>query len=64
MDSKDANAMAVKNLTEGATLEELRDAVRDLRVLSPDSALADLVEAKIGRILAQSDQTDSGADDT
>ena len=31
MDSIDAKAMAARNLTEGATLEELREAARDLR---------------------------------
>ena len=57
MDSMDAKAMAARNLTEGATLEELREAVRDLRALSPESALADLVEAKIEQLLAESEQT-------
>ena len=55
MDSNDAKAMAARNLIEGATLEELREAVRDLRTLSPESALADLVEAKIEQLLAESD---------
>ena len=50
MDSNDAKAMAARNLIEGATLDELRDAVCDLRALSPDSALADLVEAKIEQL--------------
>jgi len=51
MDSIDAKAMAAQKLTEGATLEELRDAARDLRALAPESALADLMEAKIERVL-------------
>ena len=57
MEFMDAKAMAARNLTEGATLEELREAVRDLRALSPESALADLVEAKIEQLLAESEQT-------
>ena len=64
MDHNDLTAMAARNLTEGATLEELREAARDLRALSPESALADLVEAKIERILAESEQTDIGAEAT
>ena len=59
MDSMDAKAMAARNLTEGATLEELREAARDLRALSSESALADLVEAKIERMLTEGEQTDS-----
>ena len=42
---------AVEHLTSDATLDELRSAAQDLRALSPDSALAELVEEKIGRIL-------------
>jgi len=64
MDHNDLTAMAARNLTEGATLEELREAARDLRALSPESALADLVEAKIERIVAESEQTDIGAEGT
>ncbi len=60
MDSNDAKAMAARNLIEGTTLEELREAVRDLRALSPESALADLVEAKIEHLLAESRRTDEG----
>ena len=44
--------IAVRNLTRGASLAELREAARDLRALSPGSALADLVDAKIARTLA------------
>jgi hypothetical protein len=61
MDSNEANAIAAKNLIDGATVDELREAANDLRALSPESALADLVEAKIERMLAE--QTDIGADD-
>jgi len=64
MDHNDLTAMAARNLTEGATLEELREAARDLRALAPESALADLVEAKIERILAESEQTGIGAEGT
>lgn len=58
MDSNDAKAVAARNLIEGATLDELLDAVCDLRALSPDSALADLVEAKIEQLLAERERTD------
>jgi hypothetical protein len=63
MDSNDAEAIAVKNLIDGATVNELRDAANDLRALSPESALADLVEAKIERMLAKGEQTAVEADD-
>jgi hypothetical protein len=63
MGSNDAKAIAAKNLIDGATVDELREAVNDLRVLSPESALADLVEAKIERMLAEDEQTDIEADD-
>ena len=52
MDFDHATDVAAKNLTTGATLDELREAARDLRALSPDSALAELVEAKIERLLS------------
>jgi hypothetical protein len=64
MDSIDAKAMAARTLTKGATLEELRDAARDLRALSPESALADLVEAKIEQMTAESEQTNIEAEGT
>jgi hypothetical protein len=57
MDSNDARAMAVRKLTEGATLEELRQTARDLRALSKESVLADLVEAKIKQLRAECEQT-------
>jgi hypothetical protein len=47
MDFDRATIMAEENLIEGATLDELKEVVRDLRALSSDSVLADLVEAKI-----------------
>ena len=50
--SDDRQTIAVRNLTRGASLAELREAARDLRALSPGSALADLVDAKIARTLA------------
>jgi hypothetical protein len=56
MDSNDALAMGARKLTEGATLDELREAARDLRALSAESVLADLVEAKIEQRLAESGQ--------
>jgi hypothetical protein len=61
MDSDDAKVIAAKNLIDSATVDELREAANDLRALSPKSALADLVEAKIERMLAE--QTDIEADD-
>jgi hypothetical protein len=39
MDSNDAQAIAVKNLIDGVTMDELREAANDLRALSPESAL-------------------------
>ena len=39
--------IAERTLIDGATLCELKQAVKDLRALTPDSALADLVDAKI-----------------
>ena len=55
MDFDHAKDIAAKNLTSGATLDELREAARDLRALSPDSVLAELVEAKIERLLSGRD---------
>ncbi len=52
MDFDHAKDIAAKNLTSGASLDELRQAAQDLRALSPDSILAELVEAKIERLLA------------
>jgi hypothetical protein len=60
MDLKDATTIAARNLTKNATLDELRQAVRDLRALSPNSALADLVEAKIDSVSADDERTKSG----
>jgi hypothetical protein len=42
--------IAERTLIDGATLSELKQAVKDLRALTPDSALADLVDAKIRHI--------------
>jgi hypothetical protein len=42
--------IAERTLIDGATLAELKQASRDLRALAPDSALADLVDAKIKSI--------------
>jgi hypothetical protein len=39
--------IAERTLIDGATLAELKQASKDLRALTPDSALADLVDAKI-----------------
>jgi hypothetical protein len=62
MDLKDATAIAARTLTKDATLDELREAARHLRALSPDSALADLVEAKIDSLSADREQTRSGGE--
>ena len=51
MDLNRAQAMAAKNLINGASLDELHEVAQDLRALSPDSVLAELVEAKIERLL-------------
>ncbi len=45
--------IAERTLVDGATLAELKQASKDLRVLTPDSALADLVDAKIRSIECQ-----------
>ncbi len=50
MHSDKATRDAAQHLTSGADLEELRSAAEDLRALSPDSALARLVEEKIERM--------------
>ncbi|MBM1172215.1 hypothetical protein [Microvirga arabica] len=47
MDFSEALRMAERTLTEGATLAELRELACDLRALTPDSALADLIEIRI-----------------
>lgn len=46
MEFTEALRMAERNLTEGATLTELKELAQDLRALAPDSDLADLVEIK------------------
>ncbi len=43
-----------EHLMAGADLHELREAAQDLRALAPDSALAQLVEEKIERLLDDS----------
>jgi len=45
--------VAERTLINGATLVELKQASKDLRALTPDSVLADLVEAKIKLIESQ-----------
>jgi hypothetical protein len=45
--------IAEKNIIDGATLDELKEAVRDLRALTPDSVLADLVETRVKLIESQ-----------
>jgi hypothetical protein len=52
---KKAIATATETLISGATLDELKAAVDDLRALSPGSALADLVRAKINQIATEDD---------
>jgi hypothetical protein len=50
MDFSEALHMAERTLAKGATLTELRELARDLRALTPDSILADLIETRIGVI--------------
>ena len=50
MEFMEALRMAERNLTEGATLTELKELAQDLRALTPNSLLADLVEIKIAVI--------------
>jgi hypothetical protein len=45
--------IAERNLIDGATLDELKEAVRDLRALTPNSVLADLVDARIKAVESQ-----------
>ncbi len=45
---------SAEHLLAGADLHELREAAQDLRALAPDSALAQLVEEKIERLLEDS----------
>ena len=47
MNFSEALRMAERNLTQGATLAELRQLACDLRALTPDSLLADLIEIRI-----------------
>lgn len=47
MEFTDALHMAERNLTDGATLDELRELARDLWTLTYDSILADLIEIRI-----------------
>jgi hypothetical protein len=42
--------MAERNLTQGATLSELKELAQDLRGLAPNSILADLITIKIAVI--------------
>jgi hypothetical protein len=54
-----AKAAAERHLIQDASLDELRRAAQDLRSLTPDSALADAVEAKIREILGSADEDDT-----
>ncbi len=53
--TEQATKAANTHLMSEATLDELRELARDLRSLSPDSALAELVEVKIEQISAERD---------
>ncbi|WP_414471013.1 hypothetical protein [Microvirga sp. M2] len=53
MSYEKALQVAERTLVDGATLAELKQASKDLRALTPDSALADLVDAKIKSIESQ-----------
>lgn len=50
MSYEKALLVAERTLIDGATLAELKQASKDLRALTPNSALADLVDAKIRSI--------------
>ncbi|PVE21483.1 hypothetical protein DC522_26430 [Microvirga sp. KLBC 81] len=50
MSYEKALQVAERTLIDGATLAELKQASKDLRALTPNSALADLVDAKIKSI--------------
>jgi hypothetical protein len=50
MEFKEAVEIADRALTSEATLNELKEAASHLRTLKPDSAIADLVDAKIARM--------------
>ena len=56
-----STATVSRSLRGALVAEETRrrvlEAANDLRALSPESALADLVEAKIERMLAEGEQT-------
>ncbi|QRM34126.1 hypothetical protein [Microvirga sp. VF16] len=52
--------IAKRMLLDGATLTELKQASMDLRALTSDSALADLVDAKIESIESQNGYSDTG----
>lgn len=60
MSYAEASHIAERTLLDGATLTELKQASMDLRVLTPDSALADLVDAKIEFIESQKGCSDIG----
>jgi hypothetical protein len=50
MEFSEAVSVAERRLTEGASLDDLKEVVRDLRALSRRSVLADLIEIKIARL--------------
>jgi len=53
MGFKKAVEIAAKTLTSDATLDELEEAAENLRALTSDSALAEIVERKIEQILSK-----------
>ncbi len=60
MSYAEAMHIAERTLLDGATLSELKQASMDLRALTPDSALADLVDAKVEFIESQKGCFDTG----
>jgi hypothetical protein len=52
MDFTEETTKAANTLMSEATLNELRELAQDLRALTSDSALADLVELKIEQLAA------------
>jgi hypothetical protein len=47
MQFDEALRAAEKTLTKGLDLDEIKEIVRDLRALTPDSPLAERIEAKV-----------------
>ncbi|HEX2136170.1 MAG TPA: hypothetical protein VHG30_09745 [Microvirga sp.] len=64
MDLGDRMAVSANDVTEDALLDEIREAARHLRASAPDSALADMAEAKIARVLGRLGGEQTGIEGT